>query len=492
MLPAGAPNKPAIQRVADRLVALASAINRFRLQRGQRMDLVDMSKIGAQLEAGMSIAKAQDNEVAQQLLLEAKRLLMNELGADGAARVKQAADAIRSAKPAHRRRGKGPPVPKAAKIHVMEAKLHLSRGDKQLAARSLSQAHQAGASLNSLEAAGFRMSVLPRPDVVSADAHARNFGYHILRFGAQTQTNGHQRVRFAGARAPKGGVSIAGKQYIGGQFIPGEELAKASPEEKAKIAGEGSGGSGSQKGGSASSVRQSKRTSRSLGVLQRAVLNDNISKADFDKLIDPAIKAASDAGLTDTAQELAKSKAQFNDVQMKRVVKSNIIHRLRNAGEDFEFHAEELEAGGTTAQPAAQPAAQPTKSKPAKVGQFTIPMGRWNGKASPKELRESFFRKVGVSGLSGRRGSDGSLKLKGEKIRTLGSDILGRGSLGLVGSKNLKDAAMAYVKSRRFKRTASRRFHGKTESTYEDEHGNKVTFRPGVSKGETWVIFGKK
>ena len=46
-------------------------------------------------------------------------------------------------------------------------------------------------------------------------------------------------VRLAQVHAPKGGVSIGGKKFKGGEFIPGEDLAKATPEEKAKIEGKG-------------------------------------------------------------------------------------------------------------------------------------------------------------------------------------------------------------------------------------------------------------
>jgi hypothetical protein len=42
-------------------------------------------------------------------------------------------------------------------------------------------------------------------------------------------------VRLSATHAPKGGVTIAGKQFTGGQFIPAEDLAKATPQEKAKI-----------------------------------------------------------------------------------------------------------------------------------------------------------------------------------------------------------------------------------------------------------------
>ena len=40
------------------------------------------------------------------------------------------------------------------------------------------------------------------------------------------------RIRYAAKHAPAGGVTIAGKEYAGGQFIPNEEWEKASPKEK--------------------------------------------------------------------------------------------------------------------------------------------------------------------------------------------------------------------------------------------------------------------
>jgi hypothetical protein len=43
------------------------------------------------------------------------------------------------------------------------------------------------------------------------------------------------KVLYAGVHAPAGGVRINGKQYKGGQFIPGGEIAKASPEEKQRL-----------------------------------------------------------------------------------------------------------------------------------------------------------------------------------------------------------------------------------------------------------------
>lgn len=46
----------------------------------------------------------------------------------------------------------------------------------------------------------------------------------------------------AAAHSPTGGVTIAGKHYPGGQFIPAAEMAKASPEEKAELERKQAGG----------------------------------------------------------------------------------------------------------------------------------------------------------------------------------------------------------------------------------------------------------
>jgi len=37
--------------------------------------------------------------------------------------------------------------------------------------------------------------------------------------------------------APHGGIAIAGQQFKGGEFIPGEVIARATPQEKAQLAG---------------------------------------------------------------------------------------------------------------------------------------------------------------------------------------------------------------------------------------------------------------
>lgn len=53
--------------------------------------------------------------------------------------------------------------------------------------------------------------------------------------------------RYEAKRAPKGGVSIKGQFYPGGQWIPAEVMASASPAEKAAVAGGGGGGAGGAK-----------------------------------------------------------------------------------------------------------------------------------------------------------------------------------------------------------------------------------------------------
>jgi hypothetical protein len=49
-------------------------------------------------------------------------------------------------------------------------------------------------------------------------------------------------VHLAVAHAPKGGISIGGERFRGGQFIPGEVMARATPEEVAKVKGVGAPG----------------------------------------------------------------------------------------------------------------------------------------------------------------------------------------------------------------------------------------------------------
>jgi len=46
-------------------------------------------------------------------------------------------------------------------------------------------------------------------------------------------------VRMAQVHAPAGGVSIGGKKFKGGEFIPGDVIEKATEEEKAKVEGKG-------------------------------------------------------------------------------------------------------------------------------------------------------------------------------------------------------------------------------------------------------------
>jgi len=62
-----------------------------------------------------------------------------------------------------------------------------------------------------------------------------------LRYVKDAAGHGHKpaearpRTDYAAAHAPKGGVTIGGKQFKGGQFIPAEVMAKATPEERAAV-----------------------------------------------------------------------------------------------------------------------------------------------------------------------------------------------------------------------------------------------------------------
>lgn len=48
------------------------------------------------------------------------------------------------------------------------------------------------------------------------------------------------------AHAPPGGTTVAGQQFAGGQFIPADVMAKATPEERAKLVGEASDAGGAR------------------------------------------------------------------------------------------------------------------------------------------------------------------------------------------------------------------------------------------------------
>ena len=61
-----------------------------------------------------------------------------------------------TAAPPPRRNGHGPPIPMAARAHVSAAIEAMGAGDRHLAAKSLTQAKRAGASIAAIEHAGFR------------------------------------------------------------------------------------------------------------------------------------------------------------------------------------------------------------------------------------------------------------------------------------------------------------------------------------------------
>ena len=55
------------------------------------------------------------------------------------------------------------------------------------------------------------------------------------RFSPKKDAKSKPPTNYESAHAPKGGVSIGGKQYVGGQFIPGEVLAGATSAEKEAV-----------------------------------------------------------------------------------------------------------------------------------------------------------------------------------------------------------------------------------------------------------------
>lgn len=57
--------------------------------------------------------------------------------------------------------------------------------------------------------------------------------------GKQPDRHARQPVRYEARHAPKGGVTISGTFYPGGEFIPADVVAQASSEEKAKLEGTG-------------------------------------------------------------------------------------------------------------------------------------------------------------------------------------------------------------------------------------------------------------
>lgn len=73
-----------------------------------------------------------------------------------------------------------------------------------------------------------------------------------------------------GERAPKGGITITGKQYKGGQFIPAAAIANASPEDREKL---------DQAKKVAEEKASAKSAERKAKPVDRAGLSDRLSKA---------------------------------------------------------------------------------------------------------------------------------------------------------------------------------------------------------------------
>ena len=100
-----------------------------------------------------------------------------------------------------------------------------------------------------------------------------------------------------GAHAPAGGVTVQGTHYKGGQFIPGSVLARATPAEKAAVAGEA--------GAPAQTVRPSGRTlSQSLTAQEKSAVRVPATKV--RKLADELLKVPDEYAVrTDRLRRLA-------------------------------------------------------------------------------------------------------------------------------------------------------------------------------------------
>ena len=76
---------------------------------------------------------------------------------------------------------------------------------------------------------------LPKPEPLGASGIAAMLSLTSDETKLLTSMESGSILQMAAVHAPKGGATVQGKKYKGGQFIPGEVLAKASAEEKQKL-----------------------------------------------------------------------------------------------------------------------------------------------------------------------------------------------------------------------------------------------------------------
>jgi hypothetical protein len=86
-------------------------------------------------------------------------------------------------------------------------------------------------------------------------------------------------VRLSAAHAPKGGVTVAGKHFVGGEFIPSEVMEKATPEEKAAVSGGGGGHGYAGDEIAAMSPAQRKILAARMGLVTRGKTDQEIHAA---------------------------------------------------------------------------------------------------------------------------------------------------------------------------------------------------------------------
>jgi hypothetical protein len=90
------------------------------------------------------------------------------------------------------------------------------------------------------------------PDVIEAEVRG------VLTPAAKRETQAYGRkgqpLRFEASHAPKGGITVAGKRYTGGEFIPSEAIEQATPEERRKLDAKTGGGGKSKPKPAASEI----------------------------------------------------------------------------------------------------------------------------------------------------------------------------------------------------------------------------------------------
>lgn len=106
-----------------------------------------------------------------------------------------------------------------------------------------------GAGFRNADLSNMSLADLFGPLVDEQPARDSQRSYRRARGG-----DGATLDQYKSARAPRGGVTVAGKFFVGGQFIPAETMAQATPEELAAIEAGDDGGKGSDAKGIADAM----------------------------------------------------------------------------------------------------------------------------------------------------------------------------------------------------------------------------------------------